>query len=82
MKATLVSVLPIAAMSVSSMAVPARMAISQTLARSLPDLYEIPMVPLKLGEDKVEHDVGSMSLQDVAKSFGKESVAFVVRRPG
>jgi hypothetical protein len=82
MKATLVSVLPIAAMSVSSMAVPARMAISQTLARSLPDLYEIPMVPLKLGEDRVEHDVGSMTLQDVAKSFGKESVAFVVRRPG
>jgi hypothetical protein len=58
------------------------MAISQTLARSLPDLYEVPMVPLKLGEEKVEHDKTSMTLQDVAKSFGKESVAFVVRRPG
>lgn len=66
------------------MAVPARMALSRSLASSLPSLYNVELVGLNIEENVVTEDPTPTTLEQVlAKSFdSKPSVCFVVRRPG
>lgn len=68
----------------SIMAVPARMALSRSLASSLPVLYNAELIRLNIEENVVKEDPIPTTLKEVlAKSFeNKPSVCFVVRRPG
>jgi len=61
-----------------------KMALSESLRSSLPDLYSAPMRPIDLAVGRVQEADQSVELREAARSHAGTvgSIAFVVRRPG